>query len=626
LRRRVPVTAAIGSLVGLVGYELATHDPSGAIPPVAIALSFYTLGRSADAHRRRFLAGLATILGLAVCAFVSTALHDSAAKSLSSWLILVVAPLAVGIVLQRRSVLSVRLAEAAAQLRAEQSLHAARATAEERNRVARDLHDVVAHCVSVMVVQAGAARLVAAQSPADADRALVVIGGCGRDALADLRRIVGVLHRDADADFGCGAGLADIDRLAERIDAAGVHTHVHLEEDAPLPPAVDVVAYQVVQEALTNVVKHAGAGASAEIRILSTSAELTLEVANTAGAKPPESLIHSGQGLVGMRERVGAYRGYVHSGPTSDGGYAVVARIPLQPVERDRGAASGLATHRLQQLWQTRPSWAANAAVVVGWLVAMEVEAAISSARRGPWIFNAAAVALLALAAARRRRSPLLFLLVVGVIAATLSGGLTSFDRSTVTGLYCLAVPLFTVAAWRARTSATIGFALWITAATGLAALRGTALGGIGGALAMGIVIWTAGRIWRVQRLLTRDLSETTARLAAERDRRAELAVISERIRIARQLHGLVARGVVAMVVQAEAARNLLGDEPAGAEAAIRMIEQTGRDALSQLRRILGILRSTSGSPAPRALAVPSAPSEPQPDEHPTRLPQHALA
>ena len=256
----------------------------------------------------------------------------------------------------------------------------------------------------------------------------------------------------------------------------------------------------------------------------------------------------------------------------------------------------------------------------------MELEAATSATRRGPWILNAAAVALMALAAAWRRRSPLLFLAIVGCLAAPLSGGLTSVDRSTVTGLYTLAVPLFTVAAWQPRPKAAFGMALWATGASVFAIFHHAALGGLAGAVAMGVVVWTVGRIRWGQRILTIELTETTAQLAAERDQRAALAIATERIRIARQLHGLVARGVVTMVVQAEAARSLLTHKPDGAAASIRAIEQTGRDALTQLRRILGVLRSTSGAPTPNGVDIPPAPSVPLRGESSTRLPEQALA
>jgi signal transduction histidine kinase len=232
----------------------------------------------------------------------------------------------------------------------------------------------------------------------------------------------------------------------------------------------------------------------------------------------------------------------------------------------------------------------------------------------------------MALAAGWRRRSPLLFLAVVGCLAEPLSGGLTSVDRSTVTGLYTLAVPLFTVAAWQPRARAGFGMALWVTVAGAFAAFRHASFGGFAGAAVIGMVVWAVGRISWGQRILTIELTETTARLAVERDQRAELAVATERIRIARQLHGLVARGVVTMVVQAEAARNLLTHEPDGAAAAIRAIEQSGRDALTQLRRILGVLRSTTDSAVPLAFDAAPASSVPPPHDNTLRLPERALA
>jgi signal transduction histidine kinase len=614
LRRRMPMLAAAAALAGLAGYELATRDPNCAFPPVAVVLTFYLLGRSAATRRDQLHQVPVVGVALASCVIISVALNASPAKAVAAWLATAVVTLLAGMQLARRSVLNQQLARVAAQLRAAQDLNAAQATAEERNRVARDLHDVVAHCVSVMVVQAGAARLIAAHSRADADNALAVIGRCGRDALADLRRIVGVLHRDADPDFGCGAALADLGRLAERVQAAGVSTHLDVEGDPKLPAAVDAVAYRVVQEALTNVVKHAGDGAAAHVQVIVGPAAVTVEITNTIGGAHHQ-VSQSGQGLRGMSERVRACGGELRAGPSHDGGYAVWAQIPLEATRTGPSDASIRPPHWAKRLRLRTPSWLGESVVVVAWLVAMEAEAATSAARRGPWIFNAAAVAVMALAAFWRRRSPLLFLAVVGGLAVPLGSGLTALDRSTITGMYTLVVPLFTVAAWESRTRAVIGMVGWATGAGVIAAARHTTVAAAG-AVAMGLVVWTAGRVWRAQRTLTVELTETTAQLAAERDQRAQLAIATERTRIARELHGEVAHGVVTMVVQAEAARNLLLHDPGNAEAGIRAIEQTGRDALTQLRRILGVLRSTD-NPPPRwtaplplpATALPTTPS-----------------
>jgi signal transduction histidine kinase len=617
LRRPMPTLAAVAALLGLVGYELVTHDPTLASPSVPVLLTLYTVGRWAAPRGRNVRLVLVAALGLAAMWAVSLQLKDPPGEAASSWLVSVLAPLAVGVLLARRNRLSRRLADAAGQLRAEQDHNAAQATAEERNRVARELHDVVAHCVSVMVVQAGAARLVAAHNSADADRALAVIGGCGRVAMADLRRIVGVLRRSADPDFGRGAGLAGLGLLVGRIRSAGVPTGLHIGGSANPPPSVDVVAYRVVQEALTNVVKHAGDGATANVDVFVGPQAVTVEVTNTQVAAPPR-FTPSGHGLVGMSERITAYGGELRVGPLADGGYGVRAQIPFYPVGRSDLTASGTLRRRVMRPSQWMSTRIANAMVVACWLVVMEIEVATSSAPRGPLLLNGAAVAVMAVAAGWRRRYPLMFLAIVGTLAVVLSGGLTSLDRSTITGFYSLAVPLFTVAAWEPRGRAAAGLALWAIGASSVVAVHKDPVAGLAGALVMSIVVWAAGRVWRAQLLLTVDLTETTTRLAAERDQRAQLAVATERTRIARDLHGAVANGVITMVVQAEAARKLLTHRPGEVEAAIREIEQTGRDALSQLRRILGVLRSPTGPPVATAFGEAAGPPAPRLGEHTT--------
>jgi signal transduction histidine kinase len=591
VRHRLPALTALAALAGLLGYELSTHDLILASPPVAVMLTCYTLGRSGarDRHAARLI--LVACCGLATIAIFSVPVKGSPGSTAASWLVAVVAPLTIGLLLARRSRLSRQLVATATQLQTERDHNAAQATAEERNRVARELHDVVAHCVSVMVVQAGAARLIAAHDRAAADRALAIIGDTGRDAMADLRRMVGVLRRADDPDFGRGAGLADLEPLIERIRAAGVPTELRARHSAGVSPEVDVVAFRVVQEALTNVVKHAGEGATATVEIQVGADELVVEVTNSQAAAR-RAFASSGHGLRGMRERVAARGGELRVGPRPDGSYRVRAQIPLRQSDV-MGAGPRVAPGRRAFPRLLRPSEkAANLIVVAFWLSVMEIDAATSSARGGPSLLAAAVVAAMAVAAAWRRRYPLAFLTVVGGLASVLSTGLTSLDRSTITGFYSLVVPLFTVAAWAPLNRATAGLALWAAGSAGLAFARNNGTDGLLGALVMALVVWAAGRVWRAQVLLAADLTETTTRLAAERDQRARLAVLTERTRIARDLHGPVAAGVINMVVRAEAARTLLKHQPTQAETAIRDIEQTGRDALTQLRRILGVLRS----------------------------------
>lgn len=623
-RRRMPTLACVAALSGMVSCVLVTDNASLASPPVAVVLTLYTLGRRGPPRHYMSRIVLLAGLGLAAMLAVSAQLEASWRGAAASWLTEVIAPLAVGMLLARRSRMTRGLAAAAEQLRAERDLNTAQAAAEERNRVARDLHDVVAHCVSVMVVQAGAARLVAAHDAAAADRALSVIGSCGRDAMVDLRQIVGVLRRTDHPDFGRGAGVGDLVRLADRIQAAGVPTRLRLCGDMNLPTAVDVVAYRVVQEALTNVVKHASPGATASVDVLVGSEEVTVEVTNTNAAGQPR-FEPSGHGLAGMRERVTAYGGDLRVGPERNGdGYCVRARIPFRPV--DSSGVGATTTSRRRMSWPSlrlSQRWG-NAMIVAFWLVVMEIEVATSSARVGPWFLNAAAVAAMALAAGWRRRYPLVFLVVVGGFAAALSGGLTSLDRSTICGLYSLSVPLFTVGAWSTRTRATAGLALWAVGASTVAVVHNAA-GGLAGAIVMGIVVWAAGRLWRAQLLLNAELTETMARLAAERDQHAQFAAANERTRIARDLHGPVAHGVATMIVQAESARKLLVHQPSEIEAAVRNLEQTGREALTQLRRILGVLRSSAGPLIPPAIGAADRLPASRLGDHPSWLPEQVL-
>jgi signal transduction histidine kinase len=369
-----------------------------------------------------------------------------------------------------------------------------------------------------------------------------------------------------------------------------VATHLDVPPLETLPPAIDLLALRVVQEALTNVVKHAGVGATASVSVRVDATGVNIEVLNTGTSERGTATDQGGHGLTGMRERLGAFGGTLEHGPRSAGGYAVRVWIPLAD-ERQESTDDLISTQRLQPVRShVAQHW--DVAVACMWLIAMEVEAATSSARSGSWALNAVVVAALAAAALWRRRAPLTFVAVAGLLALTVSSGLTSTSRSTVTGAFVLAVPLYTVARWAPLGRAVTGLTLWTCGAALAGWIQHAAIGGVLGAVVMGIVVWSVGRVWRRERQLVVALSETNARLATERDRRAQTAVITARTDIARELHGQVAGSIVAMVVEAESARSMLAEDPAAAIAAIRAVEETGREALAQLRGILGVLRS----------------------------------
>jgi signal transduction histidine kinase len=197
-----------------------------------------------------------------------------------------------------------------------------RAAAEERQRIAREMHDVVAHSLAVVVSHAEAGRMVVGQQPERASGILDTIATTGREALMEMRGLLGVLGGESSTEPQ--PGLADIDDLVERMREAGLI--VRLEEDEPgqVAPAVGLTAYRVVQEALTNVTRHAGSGAVATVSVTRTSRHLTIEVSDDGVGiqRPP------GRGLRGMRERVAAVGGTLEAGPSEEG-WRVRAMMPL---------------------------------------------------------------------------------------------------------------------------------------------------------------------------------------------------------------------------------------------------------------------------------------------------------
>jgi len=207
------------------------------------------------------------------------------------------------------------------------------AVLEERQRLSRELHDVVAHGLSVMVLQAGAARRIAAVDPARALAALAVIEASGRDAMAEMRRLLGVLREGADATPALDPqpGLEQLAALVGRVRAAGLRVELRREGEArPLPPGVNVSAYRVVQEALTNAVKYAPGG-SARVRLRYRADAVEVEVRDDGGGRgeAPADLTGGGHGLLGMRERIALFGGELQAG-RHGGGYRVRATLPLE--------------------------------------------------------------------------------------------------------------------------------------------------------------------------------------------------------------------------------------------------------------------------------------------------------
>jgi signal transduction histidine kinase len=218
----------------------------------------------------------------------------------------------------------------AALLVRERAAQESRVLADERARIARELHDVVAHGVSLMTVQAGAAKTVAAVDPQAAVQAMAAVEQAGREALGELRHLLAVLRPDrADEELGPQPGLADVPRLVDQLREAGLR--VSLDEDpapAGLPGRVDLFAFRIVQEAMTNVLKHAGPGTAVEVTIRVRSRAVTVDVVDDGHGVQPLS-VRSGHGLVGMRERTQLLGGTLVAAPRAGGGFQVTATLPL---------------------------------------------------------------------------------------------------------------------------------------------------------------------------------------------------------------------------------------------------------------------------------------------------------
>lgn len=230
------------------------------------------------------------------------------------------------------------LEERAEAAEANQRAMAAQAVADERRRIARELHDVVAHHVSVMGVLATGARRVLERRPEAADEALATIEDTSRSTLREMRRLLDVLRTEAEpaAELTPQPGLAGIETLIEQVREAGLPVVLRIDGVPDgLDPGVALTVYRVVQEALTNAIKHAGR-ATAEVRLRFGVYWLTVEVADT-GRGPAPGREAVGHGLLGMRERVALFGGTLRTGPRPGGGYRVYARIPVEQHERRSG-------------------------------------------------------------------------------------------------------------------------------------------------------------------------------------------------------------------------------------------------------------------------------------------------
>jgi signal transduction histidine kinase len=295
------------------------------VPFLAVLATAYACGAHRDG--REAVAGL-VVVATALPVVIATMDGRVVADFIFPTLLGIVAWLA-GRAMRARARMTEQLHEATARLVAAGEEERRLAAVDERRRIAREMHDLVAHSMSVMVVQAGGARRILDRDPGRALEAATRIERTGREALAEMRHLLGVLHGpDARPALAPQPTLAELDQLVARARAAGLPASLDLRgERRPLPAGLDVAAYRIVQEALTNALKHAG-GAPTTVTVEWHAGGIELEVHDdgTAGAVDGGP----GHGLVGMRERVRLYGGDLETGPADGGGWRVRATLPLE--------------------------------------------------------------------------------------------------------------------------------------------------------------------------------------------------------------------------------------------------------------------------------------------------------
>jgi len=247
---------------------------------------------------------------------------------------LVAAALGLGLYFSTRRAYLAELHDRAERLERERDQQVALAAAAERARIAREMHDIVAHHLTVMTTLSDAAIATSATSPERATEVMRRVSATGRRALADTRRLLGVLRQrpgqDADEALQPVPGMAQLDVLIEQVRSAGLDTKLEIHGAGPdVPPGVQLTVYRLVQEALTNTLKHGGAGAHATVRLQFLPGELQVDIDDDGAGATAPATANVGGGLVGMQERVYAYGGAVQAGPRPAGGWRVTARLHL---------------------------------------------------------------------------------------------------------------------------------------------------------------------------------------------------------------------------------------------------------------------------------------------------------
>ncbi|MFF0078856.1 sensor histidine kinase [Streptomyces canus] len=331
-RRRKPAAAfaaitAVFVLQWLLGAALRAD--------VALFVALYSL--ALHGRLRQLPWACAAMAGAMVLVAVRVSSAVSVGDALFFLLSTATAALALGLMVRIRRAQLAGLRERAARLEVERDQRSRLATATERTRVAREMHDIVGHNLSVIITLADAGAYATDIAPARGKEALQLIGDTGRQALGELRRVLGVLRETADGppdtpELSPQPGIADIEALCAKVRAAGLEVVYRTSGDVDtLDSGVQLTVYRIVQEALTNTLKHADSGTRVHLAILVEDSRLSIRVLDAGPATSSEPPNEEGHGLVGMRERAALYGGTVSAGPAGGGGWSVEAVLDLTP-------------------------------------------------------------------------------------------------------------------------------------------------------------------------------------------------------------------------------------------------------------------------------------------------------
>ena len=328
-RRRAPVPVLAITILGFLIDRGLNYPGSWAIFGISVAV--YTVGAHLEPRRSLLIGGITIDIVLA-WTLVGIFVYDVEPMAIVSEIAFLGFPLPVGRESYQRQQRMIALESRAVRAELEREQRAAEAVVEERTRIARELHDVVAHEVTVMTIQAAGARRVLGDDPEQAAGAMESAENAGHRALTEMRRLLGMLRTADPATKTPQPGLAALDGLVDQMKLAGLPVSLRIDgSHRELPAGIDLNAYRIIQESLTNTLKHGGPDVHAQVALMFGDSSLSLEVtddgrgAAAVNARNP----NGGQGLLGMHERVALLEGTLNTGPKPGGGYRVVAEIPI---------------------------------------------------------------------------------------------------------------------------------------------------------------------------------------------------------------------------------------------------------------------------------------------------------